>query len=402
MSESFCEQVVRVWDIVEDHDDLTRAIDRTVDRILKSRKRGEECMISADLDASPLSNANGTTNTCSVPNVYRMMSGMKTRNQNEAIKSGSSKYYPPASDDDYQYTLLKFYALNTQAVEQLLGTDVNELPFSPGPKEYEIIQHKTTPPRPILLMGRSGTGKTTCLVFRMWSQYMAYANAPKGTPRPRQMFLTKNNVLKSEVRKAFFGMGNLWKKSIGEDSGEEDFAPNFFSSVEWLGKSLNMLGQPLLSLTKKRVYLLKELLDATLPGERFFSKAEKRLNTRSEDEIVNRMVSSLNESKNAVNIRKELTYSIFRDLWPRIVSKTICDFGKVVLCLPSTCLQMVLILICKIPRLSTSRSNLTLKVAFMLFILIPWMVKTHLNIWIGKNILVCRRKCREWTRINVN
>ena len=32
-SESFCEQVVRVWDIVVDHDNLTRAIDLTVERI---------------------------------------------------------------------------------------------------------------------------------------------------------------------------------------------------------------------------------------------------------------------------------------------------------------------------------------------------------------------------------
>lgn len=31
--ESFCEQVVRVWDIVEDHDNLTRAIDLVVDRV---------------------------------------------------------------------------------------------------------------------------------------------------------------------------------------------------------------------------------------------------------------------------------------------------------------------------------------------------------------------------------
>lgn len=34
-----------------------------------------------------------------------------------------------------------------------------DLPFTPGPKEHEIIHYQSDPQRSILLMGRSGTGE---------------------------------------------------------------------------------------------------------------------------------------------------------------------------------------------------------------------------------------------------
>ena len=63
---------------------------------------------------------------------------------------------------------------------------------------------------------------------------MAYANAIDH--RPRQLFLTKSNVLKSEVKRAFLGMGSLFTKKIGGTSGNRESFPHFFSSSEWLGK----------------------------------------------------------------------------------------------------------------------------------------------------------------------
>lgn len=37
----------------------------------------------------------------------------------------------------------------------------------------------------------SGTGKTTCLVFRMWAQYMAYVERSDGM-QPRQFFISES------------------------------------------------------------------------------------------------------------------------------------------------------------------------------------------------------------------
>ncbi len=63
-----------------------------------------------------------------------------------------------------------------------------------------ICSHfRSDPQRSLLLMGRSGTGKTTCLVFRMWAQYHHYIDGQHGA-RPRQLFLTKNDVLCREVK----------------------------------------------------------------------------------------------------------------------------------------------------------------------------------------------------------
>jgi len=316
--ESFCEQVVRVWDIVEDHDNLTRSIDLAVERIERSHKRGEECMIYAELDSSAINTqVDVRDNVCAIPSVFLMKSGMQTRIEIDDDNGGNvgymgtarkkNTYHPPASSDDQQYTLMKFYALNTRAVEQLLSSENNELPFTPGPKEYEIIQHKSKPPRSMLLMGRSGTGKTTCLVFRMWSQFMAYAsNADLDAPRPRQMFLTKNDVLKIEVRKAFLSMGIAFRKTGGTDGNMRRYLPKFFSSSEWL-----------------------DSLDEFLPGEKFFTKAElhRRANTRKED-IFNSEMDAFTSSVAAIAkgleiVREELTYSLYRRVWRRMNSKTL-------------------------------------------------------------------------------
>ena len=69
---------------------------------------------------------------------------------------GDQKHYPPASHDPTQYTLLKFYQLNNDAVKLLLDSndDQIDLPFTPGPKEHEIIHHKSDPRRSMLLQGR--------------------------------------------------------------------------------------------------------------------------------------------------------------------------------------------------------------------------------------------------------
>ena len=49
-------------------------------------------------------------------------------------------------------------------------------------------------------------GKTTCLVFRVWAQYTEYLNGQHGA-RPRQLFVTKNDVLCREVKRSFNNVG---------------------------------------------------------------------------------------------------------------------------------------------------------------------------------------------------
>lgn len=159
-------RVIRVWDIVLDHDNLSRAISQTIERIEKSHIRGQECAIFAELDKSHIEGSRQSKDDIGIskiPRVFPMTCvGASARIQTTEKKS---RHFHPASDDPRQFTLLKFYELNAGAIKILLdGKDESvDLPFTPGPKEHAIIHHKSEPQRSILLMGRSGTGEASLL-----------------------------------------------------------------------------------------------------------------------------------------------------------------------------------------------------------------------------------------------
>ena len=329
-------------------DNLSDAIERTVDRIEKSHLRGEECAIYAEIDKSNIvvpakeESEDSPVGVNIIPRVFAMSNEVANALDREHTPKGRSRHFHPASDDPRQYTLLKFYELNAGAIKILLdGQDGScDLPFTPGPKEHEIIHHKSDPHRSILLMGRSGTGKfyhninqyiflniclftssdnlientdfntgkTTCLVFRMWALYAEYIDGQHGA-RPRQLFVTKNDILCSEVKRSFNNMGLAWRNRTDangitstETVGAEDEKPKFLTSMEWL-----------------------DALDIELPGDSFFHKTElkKRLDNRKNKDSVTKGIEALldsketeeDESSTAVALRQEITFTIFRKLW---------------------------------------------------------------------------------------
>ena len=145
---------------VLDHDNLSRAIEQTVERIEKSHQRGEECAMYSEIDIPTLNNKivpSDRIGNLRIPRVFSMQQEVTCL---DSIKPqapmGKSHHFHPASDDPRQFTLLKFYELNAEAVKMLLdGQDENmDLPFTPGPKEHKIIHFQSKPQRSILLMGR--------------------------------------------------------------------------------------------------------------------------------------------------------------------------------------------------------------------------------------------------------
>ena len=161
------EQVIRVWDIVDDHDKLSDRISLAIDRIEKSQLRGEESTVSFALEGGQSANASDIDNqqlNITVPKKFFMKqdeafvskwNGLQQEKAEES-KQAIEKYCPPASHDQSQYNLLKFYQLNSDAIDILMDKNGNDteidLPFSPGPKEHEIIQYRSG--KSILLMGR--------------------------------------------------------------------------------------------------------------------------------------------------------------------------------------------------------------------------------------------------------
>lgn len=57
------------------------------------------------------------------------------------------------------------------------NTGLEEFPFDLSPEEMEIIGHFNTSS---LILGRSGTGKTTCLLFKLLAKHRARQTMPDG------------------------------------------------------------------------------------------------------------------------------------------------------------------------------------------------------------------------------
>ena len=91
----------------------------------------------------------------------------------------------------------RFYTLTEPMLRSVLAQDLlAEFPFDFSGDETRTILHFGTSS---LILGRSGTGKTTCLVFKLLAKYAAGFTATQGRS-PRQLLLTRSNELASKLR----------------------------------------------------------------------------------------------------------------------------------------------------------------------------------------------------------
>jgi len=66
-------------------------------------------------------------------------------------------------------------------------------------QEQEIVDH----PSSCYVIGRSGTGKTTTMMFKMLSIERTWQQYPDIGPKPRQVFVTQSRVLATKVEEYF-------------------------------------------------------------------------------------------------------------------------------------------------------------------------------------------------------
>ncbi len=119
----FAETGVRVWEIVEDHDNLSRAIQLTIGRIEKSHARGLRCMLFTELINEGNLHINCTKTQQDVtPSRYPIQENvrceLKTSEDNKSLRLNH-----PANEDEKQYNLLKFYELNYDFVKVMLDKE---------------------------------------------------------------------------------------------------------------------------------------------------------------------------------------------------------------------------------------------------------------------------------------
>ena len=165
-------QVIRLWEIESDHDNLNRSIDRTIDRIIKSISRGEmaskKTLLEVEHD-SKIKSVKGEENLL-YPTYY-------TSHETDCAPTEfeGPKFQPAGSAKDDEYNVNTFYSVDNAFIKSMLegGDARRDFPFKEWPREHDII-NMPEGKESILLLGRSGTGKTTCCLYRLWNQFNMY------------------------------------------------------------------------------------------------------------------------------------------------------------------------------------------------------------------------------------
>lgn len=168
------------------------------------------------------------------------------------------EHFPAASSSQDAYTLLKFYNLSKDLVKTVLqdmGEAEIDFPFRVSPSEQAIIENDPDPPCSIVLVGRSGTGKTTCAVFRMWARWLAFRH--HSTEPFNQIFLTANPKLRSEVAKQFHKLRAAILRDADESKRLEELSNQPYTSLADIPSD----AFPLFWTTKQFL----RAVDATLP-----------------------------------------------------------------------------------------------------------------------------------------
>ncbi|VDI71816.1 Hypothetical predicted protein, partial [Mytilus galloprovincialis] len=155
-------EVIRVWDIVFDHDKIYSS----VQRIVKSHERGEDCIIQKKIKG--IKHEKSGNELKKVPRIYA------ETDIERSILEEIKPFFPPASANETEYHILKFYSFSSHLVSHILqNIEIKvDFPFCVTGLEHDIINIPSN--APILLIGRSGTGKTTCCLYRLWSRFLQY------------------------------------------------------------------------------------------------------------------------------------------------------------------------------------------------------------------------------------
>ncbi|KAJ5437376.1 Tetratricopeptide-like helical [Penicillium cf. griseofulvum] len=126
----------------------------------------------------------------------------------------------------------KFYNLTEPFLKSIVDEkDTEEFPFDLSPEELEIVKHFSTS---TLILGRSGTGKTTCLLFKMLAKHKA-RQSDSDEQQARQLLLTRSSYLASKLQTYAKSLIDAQSKALStEEDVDSDLQPtSFFALKNW-------------------------------------------------------------------------------------------------------------------------------------------------------------------------
>uniref|UniRef100_S4R889 UvrD-like helicase ATP-binding domain-containing protein n=1 Tax=Petromyzon marinus TaxID=7757 RepID=S4R889_PETMA len=163
-------EIIRIWDIVLEH----KQLDHRIKRIISSYNRGMSCLLHHKLKGIERASFPSQQN---VRQRYPLLF-VKTGSSDGAqpVTAEARDYFPPASTMETEYNIMKFHTFSTTVALNVLRCPEQtiEYPFRVGELEHAVINLNPTPLEAIILIGRSGTGKTTCLMYRLWNMFDRY------------------------------------------------------------------------------------------------------------------------------------------------------------------------------------------------------------------------------------
>lgn len=205
-------EIIRIWDIVLDHCKLSDSIRA----ICSAYDRGFSCILRKKLKGINKGQVSANKKVQKrIPRCY-----VEDMEAERRIEHMDSEYFPPASSVDTEYNIMKFHSFSTNMAFNILN-DMKatvEYPFRVGELEYAIIDLNPRPLEPIILIGRSGTGKTTCCLYRLWKKFHVYWEKAEqaGSPLLTKPILSRR---KPEVEARREGPGTEEEEEDEEEEG---------------------------------------------------------------------------------------------------------------------------------------------------------------------------------------
>ena len=173
--------VIRVWDIVmneKSYQQVVTAIEGSWHRQRKLTDSASKlCDLVRDIDESQ---------------TMRITQTM--------LNSKGLKIVPSADPDPNQYKPLILHEVPHNIESLIAFSRKFDLPIKLWPEEHKIAHMNLA--KPLVVLGRSGTGKTTCCLYRMVQEYLWSAQF-HDLPL-RQLFVTKNKHLRKKFKDQFF------------------------------------------------------------------------------------------------------------------------------------------------------------------------------------------------------
>ncbi|XP_008582190.1 PREDICTED: TPR and ankyrin repeat-containing protein 1 [Galeopterus variegatus] len=208
-------EIIRIWDIVLDHCKLSDSIRA----ICSAYNRGLSCVLRKKLKG--INKSQVSTNMKiqkRIPCCY-----VEDTDAEKSREHVDPEYFPPASAVETEYNIMKFHSFSTNMAFNILNdmTATVEYPFRVGELEYAVIDLNPRPLEPIILIGRSGTGKTTCCLYRLWKKFHVYWEKAEqaGSPLLAKQIWPKRRL---EVEPGKEGSGREEEEVEQEEDEEED------------------------------------------------------------------------------------------------------------------------------------------------------------------------------------